>query len=101
MKVHKWSELKKKHFTAAQSAAIRRKAQAHLLEMDLKTLREFAGKTQVELAKTSKISQAELSRAEAREDHRLSTLRRFVEALGGELEVVAHFGDASIRLKSV
>jgi hypothetical protein len=101
MKVHKWSELKKKHFTPAQRAAIRSKAQAELLEMDLKTLREFVGKTQVELARSSKISQAELSRAEAREDHRLTTLRRFVEALGGELEVVAHFGDTSIRLKSV
>ncbi|MBI2945924.1 MAG: helix-turn-helix transcriptional regulator, partial [Candidatus Wallbacteria bacterium] len=69
--------------------------------MDLKALREFAGKTQADLAKSLKISQAELSRAEAREAHRLSTLDRFVKALGGGLELVAHIGDTSIRLTSV
>jgi hypothetical protein len=55
----------------------------------------------ISAAKAVKISQAELSRAEAREDHRLSTLRRYVEALGGEVEVIARFGDTSIRVKSV
>jgi len=101
MKLHKWSTIQRKHFTEAQIQAMKRKARAELLEMDLQSLRQFAGKTQIELAKATKISQAELSRAEAREDHRLSTLRRYVEALGGELEVLAHFGDTSIRLKSV
>ena len=32
------------------------------------------------------MAQADVSRTESREDHRLSTLRRYVEALGGELE---------------
>ncbi len=101
MKLHKWSDIKKEHFSAAEITQMKRDARAELLEMDLKALREFAGKTQAELAKEVKISQAELSRAEAREDHRLSTLARFVKALGGELEVVAHIGDTSIRLTSV
>ena len=101
MKLHKWSDIKRKHFSEEQIQVFKKKARAELLEMDLRSLRQFAGKTQVELADAASISQAELSRAETREDHRLSTLRRYVEALGGELEVVAHFGDTSIRLKSV
>lgn len=101
MKIHKWADIKRKHFTEAEIEEIRQGAQAELLEMDLRMLRRFVGKTQVQVAKSVKISQAELSRTEAREDHRLSTLRRYVEALGGKIEVVAHFGDTSIRLKSI
>jgi hypothetical protein len=37
---------------------------------------------------------------EHRSDHRLSTIRKYVEALGGEIEVVANFGDKRIRLHS-
>jgi hypothetical protein len=48
-----------------------------------------------------KITQGQVSLTEQREDHRLSTLRRYVEALGGELEVVANFGDRRVRLHGV
>jgi transcriptional regulator with XRE-family HTH domain len=101
MKTHKWSDIKKQHFTEERIEALRREALAELLEMDLKELRKFAHKTQAELAKAAKISQAELSRTEGREDHLLSTLRRYVEALGGELEVTATFGNKRIRLRGV
>lgn len=40
VKIHKWADLKKKYFTAAQIAEMQRKARAELLEMDLETLRE-------------------------------------------------------------
>ena len=46
-------------------------------------------------------AQSELSKIERREDHLLSTLRKYVEALGGELEVVAVLGDKRIRLRGV
>jgi transcriptional regulator with XRE-family HTH domain len=72
-----------------------------VLALNLRALRESAGKTQEELAALADLSQAELSRFEKREDHLLSTLRRYVEALGGELEVIARFGDKSVRLKGV
>ncbi len=69
--------------------------------MDLKAVRELVGKTQAEVAAVADISQAELSRAEKREDHLLSKLRRYVEALGGELEVIARFGDKTVSLRGV
>jgi len=71
------------------------------LEANLKSLREITGRTQAEVADALKLSQAELSRQERRDDHLLSTLRRYVEVLGGELEVIARFGDKSVRLKGV
>lgn len=44
-------------------------------------------------------TQGQASETERRSDHRLlSTLRRYVEALGGKIEVVATFGDKRIRL---
>ena len=69
--------------------------------MDLKAMRELLGKTQVEVATALEMSQGQVSETERREDHRLSTLRRYVEALGGELEVIANFGDKRIKLHGV
>jgi hypothetical protein len=38
---------------------------------------------------------------ENRPDHVLSKLREYIKALGGELEVVARFGDKTLRLRGV
>jgi DNA-binding Xre family transcriptional regulator len=54
---------------------------------DLKTLRVAMGLTQNELAIRSGMAQGDVSRLEAQEDARLSTLTRHAEALGGTLEV--------------
>ena len=69
--------------------------------LTLAELRRLRGLTQVEAATGAGMDQSELSKAERREDHRLSTLRRYVEALGGELEVFARFGSKRVRLKEV
>jgi hypothetical protein len=44
------------------------------------------------------MTQSELSRIESRNDHLTSTLRRYVEALGGQLEVTAVFGTRRVKL---
>ena len=88
MATHRWNELKHKA-TPERQAALRREVAQEAAEMTLRELREAAGKTQVEVAEATAIAQSELSRIEARDDHKLSTLRRYVEALGGELEVTA------------
>ena len=69
--------------------------------MDLRELCEAAGKTQEELAEALKKAQSEISRLEGRSDYRLSTLQNYVAALGGELEVVASFGNRRVRLRAV
>lgn len=83
---------------AERQARIRKKTQKLLLEADLAELRKIAGKTQAEVAARMKVSQGQISETERRADFKLSTLREYVKALGGELQVIATFGDKSIRV---
>ena len=66
--------------------------------MDLRALREALGLIQEELARKVAITQSQLSKLERREDHRVSTLRRYVEALGGQLEIFAVVNGERVRL---
>jgi DNA-binding XRE family transcriptional regulator len=54
----------------------------------LRELRKAAGKAQAEIAATLKIKQPSVSKIERQTDMYLSTLRSYVEAIGGELELV-------------
>jgi DNA-binding XRE family transcriptional regulator len=57
----------------------------------LRELREERGLTQVALARAAGLTQAMLSRTETRDDHLLSTLRKYATALGATLEVALVF----------
>jgi len=57
----------------------------------LKDLRQAAQQTQQELADALGVGQDTISRLEKRSDMLLSTMRRYVEAMGGSLELVAQF----------
>lgn len=56
--------------------------------LDIRSLREATGKTQEELAHAAEMDQGDVSRLEQRDDMKVSTLRRYVRALGAELELV-------------
>jgi transcriptional regulator with XRE-family HTH domain len=62
-------------------------------ELNLRDLRKAREFTQVEVAKVLKIKQVSVSQIEKRTDVMLSTMRGYIEALGGTLELVAHFPD--------
>ncbi len=62
-------------------------------EMTLHELRTARRLTQVRMAKTLGITQDSVSRLEKRRDLLLSTLRKAVEAMGGDLSLVARFPD--------
>jgi transcriptional regulator with XRE-family HTH domain len=98
MTAKKWSELRAQKFTPEELRQIDEEIESELLEMDLRALREAIGLTQDELAKRVEITQSQLSKMERREDHRISTLRRYVEALGGSLEICAVINGRRIRL---
>ncbi len=61
--------------------------------LGLADLRESRGLTQARLADELQVSQPNVSKVEGQKDIRLSTLRHYVEALGGRLEVRAVFED--------
>lgn len=100
MATHKWSEIKNR-MAPERRARLDADVRRELLAMELRELRVEAGKTQAEVAEVAEMTQAELSKFERREDHLISTLRRYVTALGGELEVVAVFDNKRIALRGV
>jgi transcriptional regulator with XRE-family HTH domain len=71
---------------------------ALLLENALQALRERRGARQSAVARRLGTSRPNVSRIEQEADIRLSTLARYVEALGGDLEIRAVFDDESVRL---
>jgi transcriptional regulator with XRE-family HTH domain len=70
-----------------------RAAQAIAEEMTLRELRRARKLTQVRMARTLGITQDSVSRLEKRSDLLLSTLRKTVEAMGGNLSLIAEFPD--------
>lgn len=80
------------------SAARRKRVESRVAEllaeeMTLRDLRKARKLTQVRLAKQLRITQDSVSRLEQRSDLLLSTLRKTVKAMGGNLSLVAEFPD--------
>ena len=94
----KWSELRAT-MTPEQQARSAATAEGMLVQLQLAELRQARSKTQVEVAQAMDTQQAAVSKLERREDMYLSTLREYVEALGGELKLVASFPDAEIPIQ--
>jgi predicted XRE-type DNA-binding protein len=59
----------------------------------LRELRQIAGKAQAEIATALNIKQPSVSKIEKQADMYLSTLRNYVEAIGGELELTVKLPD--------
>ena len=75
---------------------------AMLYDLSLAELRRARALTQDQLAADLHVGQASIAKLERRTDMYLSTLRRFVEAMGGELEIVARFPDQQlVRLRGI
>jgi hypothetical protein len=66
-----------------------------MLLADLRRARAF---TQQTLAQVMEDQQSAISRIEKQTDMYVSTLRRYIEAMGGELEIVARFSDGAVRI---
>lgn len=67
--------------------------------MMLNQLREARQLTQVNLAEALQINQGAVSMMEKRTDMYVSTLRNYIEAMGGELKITAEFPDGSIQIE--
>jgi transcriptional regulator with XRE-family HTH domain len=78
--------------------ANRRAAQEMIAAMPLEELRTARNITQTHLASLLRITQASVSKMEKRTDMYVSTLRSFVQAMGGELEIRAVFPEGTVRI---
>jgi hypothetical protein len=72
--------------------------QETLASMPLDKMRKARSMTQVAVAERLHVDQGSVSKLEGRTDMYLSTLREYVEALGGTLELRADFPDGSINI---
>jgi predicted transcriptional regulator len=94
-----WKSLKQSRLSPEAEARVRARVEAQMGELTLKAMRQELELTQTEVSRSADMTQSELSRLESRTDHLTSTLRRYVEALGGKLEITAVFGDRRVKLK--
>ena len=74
------------------------RADAMLAELPLQALRQARRLTQQSLAKQLGSQQALVSKLERRADMYVSSLRSYIEAMGGELEIIARFPDGAVRI---
>lgn len=96
----KFSELRKRMSPAARAKASAR-ARALAEELPLYELRQARRLSQEQLGRTLQVKQASISKLERRADMYLSTLRSYIEALGGELEIVARFSEGAVRIRQL
>jgi hypothetical protein len=87
-------EQKLKEISATRQAKVKARTRALVArEMSLRELRQAVNKTQKTVARTLNMGQDGVSRLEKRSDLLFSTLRNYVEAVGGSLTLVAQFPD--------
>ena len=92
-----WSEIRRRLSPEAQERAAKKTTRA-LEELSLLEIRKARQLTQEQVALSLRIRQSAVSKIERQADLYLSTLRRFIEAMGGQLRVVAEFPDRAIEI---
>jgi hypothetical protein len=71
-----------------------------LAELTLEELRQARNHTQQELARVLHVGQPAVAKMERRADMYVTNLRRYVEALGGTLEITARFPDGAVSIRN-
>ncbi len=69
-----------------------------MAEMPLQELHKALQLTHQQVAATLSMNQAAVSKMEGQIDVYVSTLRHFIEAMGGELRIVAHFPQGNVEI---
>jgi len=93
----KWETLRAKMIPERREAN-RLAAQQLIAEMPLEEMRTARNFTQTHLASLLRITQASVSKMEKRTDMYVSTLRSFVQAMGGESEIRASFPEGTVKI---
>jgi DNA-binding XRE family transcriptional regulator len=94
---HKWKDVRKTLSPEAEER-IQQSVKEAAGVMTLHQLREARSLTQVNLAKVLQINQGAVSKMEKRADMYISTLRNFIQAMGGQLQVKAIFPEGEVQI---
>ena len=93
----KFRDLRAKMSPKSQAKA-NEKVQDLLSSLPLAELRQAMLLSQEQLAAELNVRQPAVAKMEKKTDMYISTLRRFIEALGGQLDIRAHFPDGDVRI---
>lgn len=93
----KFPELRAKMSPEAR-ARVDARVQAALQAMPLNELRRAHELAQKTVGEILGMTQPEVSKLEQRSDALISTVRRYIEAMGGDLDIVARFPDGDVRI---
>jgi DNA-binding transcriptional regulator YiaG len=92
---------KELHAKMSRAARLRseKAARKMISEMGLAQLREAMDLTQESLADTLRVKQASISKMERRSDMYISTLTKIIEAMGGELQIIANMPNGRVQIR--
>jgi DNA-binding XRE family transcriptional regulator len=96
----KWNEIRRA-LSPEREKKIDARVKAELARLPLAEVRKARALTQTRLAEILRVNQAAISKMEQRTDMYLSTLRSYIEAMGGLLEVRAIFPEAEVLLENI
>jgi transcriptional regulator with XRE-family HTH domain len=85
-------------FSPARQARVTTRIAALKHEMALSELRQAREQSQREMARTLKVKQPAVAKLEKRADMYVGSLRRYIEALGGSLEITATFPEGRVTI---
>jgi DNA-binding XRE family transcriptional regulator len=94
---HKFKELQTK-ISAGRRARVEERVREAIKEMALDELRAAREFTQAELSQVLRVDQGSISKLERRTDMYIGTLRRYIEAMGGRLQIRAVFPDGEVQI---
>jgi DNA-binding XRE family transcriptional regulator len=92
-----WKEVRKTLSPEAEER-IQKQVKEAAAVMRLQQLREARNMTQVTLAQALQVNQGSISKIEKKADMYVSTLRSYIEAMGGHLNITAEFDGATVNI---
>lgn len=93
-----WKQIRDELFTPEEQAAHDDEAKRIIEELPLAKLRKAREVTQKQIATVMEVGQPQITRIEKQTDMYVSTLRSYIEAMGGELDIRARFPDGEVKI---
>jgi len=98
MKSNRWKDIRRT-MSPEREARIKAKVAEEIARLPLAEVRKAQQMTQVRLAELLHVNQGAISKLEQRSDMYLSTLRSYIEAMGGQLDIRAVFPSGEVVLE--
>jgi DNA-binding XRE family transcriptional regulator len=95
---HKWSDLRRT-LSPEQERETRQYVKSVVESVTLNQLRQARSLTQANLASVLGVNQGSVSKMEKRTDMYVSTLRSFIQAMGGQLQIKAVFPEGEVEIE--